>query len=78
MINYYVTIIIYIMVKKKPIKKGLESFTFKIFLKSLTLPKIKELINRHNDSILEENTQGQKFKGYSKLRKNLIYTWISF
>ena len=47
------------MVKKKPIEKGLESFTFKIFLKSLTLPKIKELINRHNDSILEENTQDE-------------------
>ena len=38
------------MTKKKLIEKGLESFTFKIFLKSLTLPKIKELINRHNDS----------------------------
>jgi len=73
MINYYlflVIIIMYNMVKKKLIEKGLESFTFKIFLKSLTLPKIKELINRHNDSILEENIPSQKFKGYSKLRKN--------
>ena len=39
------------MGKKKSTLKGLEEFTFKTFLRSMTIPKIKEIVNKYNESV---------------------------
>ncbi|MHA1376112.1 MAG: hypothetical protein ACTSR7_17690 [Promethearchaeota archaeon] len=63
------------MAKKKSVKKGLESFPFNIFLRSLTLPKIKELINRYNEIVLVDSSD-KKLKGYSILKKQDIVEFV--
>jgi hypothetical protein len=51
--------------KKSPIKM----LDFDIFLNSITISKIKELIKFYNQTILTEDKREQKLKGYSTLRK---------
>jgi hypothetical protein len=51
------------MAKKKSNQKVLEPFPFSIFLKSLTVSKIKEVINK-------VNSKEKKVKGYSALKKD--------
>jgi len=64
-----------LMAKKKSVKKGLESFTFKTFLRSLTIPMIKELINRYNELVLKDSSE-KKLKGYSTLKKRELVDFI--
>ncbi|MBY9003541.1 MAG: toll/interleukin-1 receptor domain-containing protein [Candidatus Lokiarchaeota archaeon] len=63
------------MAKKKTVRKGLESFTFKTFLKSLTIPKIKELFNRYTELALKDSST-KKLKGYSTLKKQDLVEFI--
>ena len=64
------------MAKKKTVRKGLESFTFKTFLKSLTIPKIKELFNRYTELALKDSST-KKLKGYSTLKKQDLVEFIN-
>jgi hypothetical protein len=57
------------MAKKKSSQKAVESFPFTIFLKSLTIPKIKEIINT-------VNSKEKKLKGYSNLKKDELVKLI--
>lgn len=61
------------MGKKKSNQKGLETFTFKTFLKSLTIPRIKEIINRFNQSV---KSKEKKLKGYSAFKKDELVDFI--
>ncbi|MFX1569858.1 MAG: toll/interleukin-1 receptor domain-containing protein [Promethearchaeota archaeon] len=60
------------MGKKKSLQKGLEPFTFKTFLKSTTIQKIKEIITSYNQTVEKE----KKLKGYSTLKKDELVTFI--
>jgi hypothetical protein len=62
------------MAKKRSSDKGVE---FKIFLKSLTLTKIKESINHYNQFNVKENCEDKKLKGYSSLRNNKLVDFIN-
>ncbi|MFW9988666.1 MAG: toll/interleukin-1 receptor domain-containing protein [Candidatus Odinarchaeota archaeon] len=61
------------MGKKKPKVKGLEPFTFETFLKSLTIPKIKEIIKAYNQGAISKE---KKLKGYSSLKKEELVNFI--
>lgn len=61
------------MAKKKSSVKMLE---FDIFLNSLTVSKIKELINYYNQTILKEENEEKKLKGYSALRKSELVEFV--
>ncbi|MFX1377400.1 MAG: toll/interleukin-1 receptor domain-containing protein [Promethearchaeota archaeon] len=61
------------MAKKKSKQKELEPFPFNVFLKSLTIPKIKELINRYNQGV---NSKDKKLKGYSSFKKDELVNFI--
>ena len=63
------------MAKEKSVKKGLESFKFKTFLRSLTIPKITELINRYNELVLKDSSE-KKLKGYSTLKKQDLVEFV--
>ncbi|MFX1389737.1 MAG: toll/interleukin-1 receptor domain-containing protein [Promethearchaeota archaeon] len=61
------------MGKKKSTQKGLEPFPFEIFLKSITIPQIKDIIKYYNQGITEKE---KKLKGYSTFKKDELVNFI--
>ncbi|MFX1444176.1 MAG: toll/interleukin-1 receptor domain-containing protein [Promethearchaeota archaeon] len=57
------------MAKKKSKKESLDGNNFKLFLKSMTVAKIKELIDYYNEKFVINGPKDELIKGFSNLKK---------
>ncbi len=64
------------MAKKKAKRTDLEALVFKTFLQSLTVAKIKELIDQYNGKLVKINPKKEMLKGYSSFKKEQLVEFI--
>ncbi len=57
------------MARKREFRKNLEPLTFKTFLLTLTVAKIKELIDQYNEKFVINGPKNDLLKGYTTLKK---------
>ena len=64
------------MAKKKSRKKSSKDYDFKLFLQSMTVVKIKEVIDYYNEKFVINGPKEELLKGFSTLKKTELVEFV--
>ena len=65
------------MAKKKVDTRKIDSSQFKLLLQSMTVARIKELIEYYNEKYVVNDPESEKLKGFSALKKEELIDFVA-